>query len=234
MTWTIEPFQMNKYLLGFLCLLFVGRLSAQNVYTDFQSWNALSIEKKVTKNWRIEAEYETRFAENASMIESNLITTAARYKINKNFRLKLGYRLNNEISKRKGNYFENRLFSDLNTKFEYKRFSISIRERYQVDLSTDIEDAFGSYTYHMIRHKTQFAYNLPKTKLEPFAAIEVFQSLNNPYKNGIDKIRTSMGVQFPIKKIADVELMYRYQIRNNYISKYLKSHIAGLKVSFTL
>lgn len=226
---------MNKLI--FLLIVFAvltSKVSGQQEYTDFQSWNSLAVEAKLHKKIQFELRYELRLAANATLLESNLFGGSMSYKISKHLRIKSGYRLNYEYNLNKGTHTEYRIFVDFDAKLKMKRFELKYRERYQRDKTQQYDDMFSQYPFHMLRHKLELNYNIRKMKLEPFFSHEIFQSLNNPYQNVVEKYCLSLGFKHPVTKHIEMKIQYRYQTRNNYVNSYQKSHIAAVKLTYAL
>ena len=58
-----------------------------------------------------------------------------------------------------------------------------------------------------LRQKFSFQYNIRKTKLDPVLATEYFFRLNE----GVNKLRSTISVSYPINKQLDFDLAYRIQ-----------------------
>ena len=58
-----------------------------------------------------------------------------------------------------------------------------------------------------LRQKFTIDYNLKKTKLHPSIAGEYFLTL----KDGVNKLRSTLGLGYPLSKKLDFELVYRIQ-----------------------
>ena len=80
-----------------------------------------------------------------------------------------------------------------------------------------------------LRQKFSLAYNIPKTKLTPKIATEYFLNL----EDGINKLRSTVGVSHPITKKLNFDLAYRIQ-QEFYVSNPETLFIFEGKLSYDL
>lgn len=223
---------ISKFIFLFLFVLLCFNVQGQT--EDFQSWNSLSVKKKINKKFTLYGEQEMRFRNNASILDKSVTELGGAYSINKYVKLKTTYRLTYNNDMEDGVYFDNRLYFDLVLKKKFDRFKFSFRERYQQNFAVENDDEFSYYNFRYLRHQLSLEYNLPKTSIEPFCAAELYQSLNNPIQNGIDKQRYTLGVLFPINKSIAFKIYYRFQKNAKLYTKEKNDYILGLGVKFDL
>jgi hypothetical protein len=96
---------------------------------------------------------------------------------------------------------QNRFYADVYYKNKLsKRFSYAVRNRWQTQGYL--------YGYKMtLRQKFALDYNIRKTKLAPSIATEYFLNL----EDGINKLRSTIALGYPLAKKLDFELAYRIQ-----------------------
>ena len=109
------------------------------------------------------------------------------------------------------------------------RFSFGLRERWQYTYRPEAKDKKYAFNYddddylsgytlqpvkgkgkHVLRSRLQIDYNIPNCKLDPFVNAEMFSD-----KNGIQKMRYQVGMDYKIKKQHVLSLTYRYQHVNS-------------------
>ncbi|MDP7567513.1 MAG: DUF2490 domain-containing protein, partial [Flavobacteriales bacterium] len=94
-----------------------------------------------------------------------------------------------------------RIYADVNYKNKFsKRVGFSVRNRWQTQ--------GDEFAYKMtLRQKFVLDYNIRKTKLAPSIATEYFLNL----EHGINKLRSTIALGYPLNKKLDFDLAYRIQ-----------------------
>tara|TARA_B100000780_G_scaffold62454_1_gene40512 strand:+ start:791 stop:1432 length:642 start_codon:yes stop_codon:yes gene_type:complete len=168
---------------------------------DFQTWHSVSLNKKIIKKINLSIKTGLRLRENSSQYSKQFTDVKIKRKYNKRFSGSLGYRYINKWDNALNISNQNRFYTDVNYKNRFsKRISYSLRNRWQ---------AQGDFLeYKMtLRQKFTIDYNLKKTKLSPSIAGEYFLTL----KDGVNKLRSTLGLGYPLSKKLDFELVYRIQ-----------------------
>ncbi len=187
----------------------------------------MSLEWGVTKKISLWAEQEFRFEENASRMGSYNSVVGVQYKIHSLIRVSGAYRYTFKHDNKEINEQDHRLYADLLIRYKLNRVTLGYRPRYQMVFQQPTDEAFSHYNPQHLRHKLSVKYNIPKSPVTPFADCEMYESLNNPVKNSVEKIRYTAGVDYAINKIVTLELYYRYEQRSDYIHKNQVSNILG-------
>ena len=186
----------NSFLLLLICTL-----SAYSQQNDFQSWSSIKISKKIYKRTNLAVKEGIRFRENSSLISKNYTDIKISHRIKKtDFEVSVGYRFSNDfdldfISENKYRYY-----SDFSSKYKYKRFKISFRDRVQYQGNSS-----GFST--LFRQKLDVSYNVRKTPFEPFLQFEFFINMDEEF----EKLRYTIGFSQPIFKDLNADLFYRIQ-----------------------
>jgi hypothetical protein len=201
--------------LSLICCFIPFVLFAQEA--DFQSWSKAEVQYKLHKKLSSSLSQGYRLRENASLPDKGFTTLSLVYKLDKNLKVGLGYRLNENFDLDQKVSFQNRFFTDVYLRKKSKRWLFKNRLRYQ-----------NQNQKHTIRNKLGASYNLRKTSLEPFAAAEVFYSLNL-----ISKLRYTLGASYPISKKLSLDLFYRIQDEIN-IDKPTDLYILGTALKFKI
>jgi len=182
-------------------LLLFCSLSAFAQENDFQSWYSVSLNKKIIKKTNLAVKTGLRLRENSSLYAKQFTDVKIKRKYNKRISYAVGYRYINKWNIAMDISNQNRFYADINYKNKLsKRFSYAVRNRWQT--SGDL------YGYKMtLRQKFALDYNIRKTKLAPGIATEYFLTL----EDGINKLRSTIALGYPLAKNLDFDLAYRVQ-----------------------
>jgi hypothetical protein len=173
-------------------------LSQEN---DFQTWYSLSVNKKIVKKLNVKLKSGLRIRENSSLYSKQFFDLKMQLKYNKRISLSSGYRYATNWDKIFQISNNHRFYIDLSYKNKIiKRLSYSIRNRWQ-----NQGDIYGYNT--TLRQKFLLAYNIRKTKFTPSIATEYFLKIDD----GINKLRSTISMSYPITKNLDIDLAYRIQ-----------------------
>ena len=186
----------NSFLLLLICTL-----SAYSQQNDFQSWNSIKISKKIYKRTNFSVKEGIRFRENSSLISKNFTDVKISHRIKKtDFEVSVGYRFSNDFDLDFTSENKYRYYSDFSSKYKYKRFKFSLRDRFQLQGNN------SNYTA-IFRQKTEVSYNVRKTPFEPFVQLELFINFNQQF----EKLRYTTGFSYPIMKDLNATIFYRIQ-----------------------
>ena len=169
--------------------------------SDLQSWYVFSVNKKIVKKTDLAIKSGLRLRENSTLYSKSFFDVRIKRKLSKKFTLGAGYRhaINRDI--RFNFSVAHRFYSDINYKNKlYKRISYSIRNRWQKQGSMD---SFKT----TLRQKFSLMYNIRKTKLKPEISTEYFFR----FLDGINKLRSTLSVSYPITSHIGLDLAYRIQ-----------------------
>ena len=182
-------------------LLLFCSLSAFAQENDFQSWYSVSLNKKIIKKTNLAVKTGLRLRENSSLYAKQFTDVKIKRKYNKRISYAVGYRYINKWNIAMDIANQNRFYADVNYKNKLsKRFAYAVRNRWQTQGSL--------YGCKMtLRQKFALDYNIRKTKLSPSIATEYFLTL----EDGINKLRSTIALGYPLNKKLDFELAYRIQ-----------------------
>ncbi len=190
---------MKKILISIFIFSSSFYLTAQE--NDFQSWHSMSLKKEINKTTDFNLKAGVRFRENSSLFAKNFIDLRCKKELNKRISVSLGYRYINSSNREFILLKQNRFYFDLNYKNKFsKRLSYSVRNRWQNQTSI--------YKYERVfRQKFSLEYNVRKTKITPYCAVEYF---SNSFDQ-INKLRSTIALSYPISKDIDIDFAYRMQ-----------------------
>ena len=208
----------NSFLLLLICTL-----SAYSQQNDFQSWSSIKISKKIYKRTNLSVKEGIRFRENSSLISKNFTDVKISHRIKKtNFEVSVGYRFSSDFDLDFTSENKYRYYSDFSSKYKYKRFKISFRDRVQYQGNSS-----GFST--LFRQKLDVSYNVRKTPFEPFLQFEFFINMDEEF----EKLRYTIGFFQPIFKDLNADLFYRIQQTLN-TDNPENMFIIGTKLSYKL
>ena len=190
---------MRRILISIFLIFPLFFLSAQE--NDLQSWHSFSLKNKINKTTDINLKVGARFRENSSLLDKNFLEARLKKELNKRTSISTGYRNTFNYDTEFVLVKQNRFYFDLIYKNKLtKRLSYSIRNRWQNQVS--IYQSARNF-----RQKFSLEYNVRKTKLTPYCAVEYF---SNSFDH-INKLRSTISLSYPISKDIDVDFAYRMQ-----------------------
>ena len=184
-----------------ILLLFFFSFSGFAQENDFQTWYSVSLNKKIIKKTNFSVKTGLRLRENSSLYTKQFADVKIKRKYNKRISYAVGYRYINKWDIAFNISDQNRFYADVIYKNKFsKRFSYAVRNRWQYQ-----GDFFG---YKMtLRQKFALDYNIKKIKLTPSISTEYFLTL----EDGINKLRSTIALGYPLAKKLDFELAFRIQ-----------------------
>ena len=190
---------MRRILISIFLIFPLFFLSAQE--NDLQSWHSFSLKNKINKTTDINLKVGARFRENSSLLDKNFLEVRLKKELNKRTSISTGYRNTFNYDTEFVLVKQNRFYFDLIYKNKLtKRLSYSIRNRWQNQVSI-------YQSGRTFRQKFSLEYNIRKTKLTPYCAVEYF---SNSFDH-INKLRSTISLSYPISKDIDVDFAYRMQ-----------------------
>lgn len=203
---------------------------------DFETWNSVRLNYKITKKWRIGLEEQFRFSNNSSELEGFFTELSTRYKFSKFIYGGIGFRYitqNDNVGKIQGLENHVRFHFDLGVKHEIQRFNLEYRLRFQTKNELGISKEEGDYANNRLRLKAGTDYNIKNWKLDPEFSAEISYHFEKEEENGFDNFRFTVGTQYKTKSFGKIGLYYRMQRELNAI--YPKTtNIIRFKYTYTL
>lgn len=200
---------------------------------DFGMWYTISAEKKIDKKWSVGIDADFRTRNDAKTADRWTVGVGASYKICKHLKASASYTLLVDNNAEKITYNDDGAYNNWRPSYwgtrhsvtlsligsvDVGRFSFSLRERWQYiyrpERTTDRFD-FDNVWWedtkvrgkgrNVLRSRLKVDYNIPKCKVDPYAAVELFNSWK------IDKTRYRVGVEWKVTKKHAFDLSYCYQ-----------------------
>jgi hypothetical protein len=155
------------------------------------------------QNMKFQIEEEVRFRENSTLLSREINDLGFSYRFNKYFRAGIFYRIEADYKNADDYAWRNGLYSDMAFRFGFNRFTAGYRLRLQsAKVERDQNDYLLSSFRH--RHKISLEYDIKGIPLVPFIDSELFVDS----KDGINGLRSWIGLEYQIKKIHSVALKY--------------------------
>ena len=210
--------------------------TVQAADNDFGMWYSVSAEKKITKKWSAEIEAEMRTRNDARTWDRWSASASAKYKLTKWLNAEVAYVFLNDNNPEKISYHTNgdynnwrpscwgtrhRFNVSLTGKVGFGGFEVSLRERWQYTYrpeATTLRYDFDNSEWedvavrgkgsNVLRSRLQVEYNIPKSKVDPHASVELFNAWN------VEKVRYTVGADWKIRKKHVIGVNYIYQSIN--------------------
>jgi hypothetical protein len=206
-----------------------------NVYpqeTDFQTWYNADIKAEFFKKLDVVVSPEIRTFDNSSRIATMLCEIDFSIPITKYFRIGGIYRPEVDIS---GDYASkrNRFCIYGEAQYKLKRFRLNYRGIYQQEYKDYNNSESGHIPIIQHRQKIGLKYNIKNSKITPSASVEMFFNLRPIEDKGQNKLRASIGLEYPINKKLSCAISYKFQ-REYYVKNPQTAHIISLSLGYEL
>lgn len=195
-------------LLALSCSTFLFAQSTDKVGMN----TSVEVSKKVLPGLELSLEEEFRFRDNFSDFDRFSTTLGLSYKFNSYLKAGGAYNLinYNHPSLKKDWEIRHRYYFFAQGSYEYNRFTISLRERFQ---STFRQGVYQTDTRAnpklYLRSRLELSYDIRKSNFEPYVSCEFYNSLNSKTGNGMDQISCIVGAKYKINKRNSLELYYK-------------------------
>ena len=223
-------------------------LKAQSLWTSAE----VRVKAPKTLNGFVEAEFRTH--DGISSAERWAGTVGLDYKLFSFLKATAGYTYIHQQTvtetTKKGNIIpsywqpKHRASFALTGSVDWKRFSFSLRERYQYtyrtgqsvpkfdsDGITPKDDEIVEAKHkHVLRSRLEVEYNIAKSKFTPYVSCELYNSLSDSF--AVEKTRWTIGSSYKINKKNSVSLYYRYIANGDEDEE--GGHVIGVGYKFNL
>jgi hypothetical protein len=219
---------MNKRLFSPVILFIACNAFAQ--INDAGLWTSISLEKKISKRISLVASEELRFNENISELGTFFTEIGPQFKFYKGLNAGISYRF---IQKRRldDSYsVRHRINTDLSYRFKIKDFTLSLRERYQVQYGENYFTGESETANTTLRSKLSLKYRINK-KWDATVFGEIF----NPLFEGetyISDFRIGAGIDYQIIKPLGVEVFYLINKELN-VANPTTDYVGGLGITYS-
>lgn len=191
-----------------MCVFPFSQLRAQD---EFGSSLSVGVTKKILPGLNISLEEDFRLRDNLQTVDRFSTTAELSYRFNKYVKVGGAYNLINYNHPTKDWEVRHRYYFYATGSYRIDRFTISLRERFQSTYRVGVsETAKRANPKLYLRSRVEVEYDIRKSKFEPFASVEFYNTLNDPQKNEMDRIRYTIGSKYKLNKQHAFNLFYRY------------------------
>lgn len=218
-----SEYSIMKTIRNSIFLILIFSFSAFSQQNDFQNWSSFKLTKKIYKRTNVAVKQGLRLRENSSLLSKTFTDVKLSHRIKKtDLVFAVGYRFSDDYDIHFSSEYKQRYYFDFSSKYDYKRFKISLRDRLQYQGN-------NSSFKPLFRQKTELSYNVRKTPFEPYVQFEFFLNFEEQF----EKLRYTAGFSYPILKKLNANLFYRIQQELN-ASNPENLFILGTSLSYKL
>lgn len=199
---------------------------------DAGLWTSVNFEVKLIKKLSLNISEELRFNENITELGAAFTDAGLSYKLNKHFQFAVNYRFTQRH--RVDNYysFRHRFYTDIKYSKKFKPFDISLRTRFQDQISDIGRASDGGVPEYYLRNKLSMKLDLDKA-YKPYISFELFSPLNYPRMYAFNGIRAAAGVEYEFSKHHKIDVYYMIQKEMN-VKNPETDFVLGLGYSYKL
>ena len=189
-------------------LLTIHTLSAQD---DLGSSLSADITKRIIPGLNLSLEEDFRLRDNLSEVDRFSTTLELSYKPWKFLKLGGAYNLINYNHETKGWEVRHRYYFFATGSYRFNRFTVSLRERFQSTYRVGVKETSKRANPKLyLRSRLEVEYDIRNCKFEPFASVELYNTLNDPQGNKMNKLKYTAGSKYKLNKRNSLQLYYRY------------------------
>ena len=189
-------------------LLTIHTLSAQD---DLGSSLSTDITKRIIPGLNLSLEEDFRLRDNLSEVDRFSTTLELSYKPWKFLKLGGAYNLINYNHETKGWEVRHRYYFFATGSYRINRFTVSLRERFQSTYRVGVKETSKRANPKLyLRSRLEVEYDIRNCKFEPFASVELYNTLNDPQGNKMNKLKYTAGSKYKLNKRNSLQLYYRY------------------------
>lgn len=199
---------MKRTIMIILPVLLCLGVNAQN---DMENAFSAEISKKITSKLTASLEEEFRLCDNFGRIDRFSTTLELSYKVCNFLKGGGAYNLINYNHPTKDWEIRHRYYFFLTGSYKLQRFSFSLRERFQSTYRAGVkETAKRANPKLYLRSRLKVEYDIRRSRFEPYASVEWYNTLNDPRGNSMDRLKYLIGCGYKFNKRNALQLYYRY------------------------
>jgi Protein of unknown function (DUF2490). len=198
---------------------------------DLGMYTSVEVSRKIVSKLEVSLEEEFRLRDNLNEIDRFSTALQLSYKFCPYLKAGGAYNLINYNHPTKDWEIRHRYYFFVQGSYEFNRFTISLRERFQSTYRQGVsETSTRANPKQYIRSKVALSYNIKNSSFEPYTSCEFYNSLNNKTGNGLDKIGFILGTKYKINNKNSLDLYYKY-VNFDEDEDETNSHIIGIGYS---
>lgn len=206
-------------------------LSAQ---TEVRFFGSGEVSYKFNKRLQASLGQEVRLADGFSSMLRSATSAGLSWRFNKYLKASGGYLFIYQNRYEDGWEKRNRFYAQLTAQYKLGRFIFSLRERYQTTYRVGVSATSTRANPKMyLRSRVMCELDIQKSKFSPYLSAEYYNTINDPQKNELTKIRYSLGTNLKLDKKSSINLYFRYVTEKD-DDDVEGSNIIGLSYSFNI
>ena len=214
--------------IGFLLGTIKPGISQQS---DFQCWPQLQVGYNLSDKFKLSLEEEVRLRENVSKIKKELTDLGLTYRVNKNLRFSLKYRLELSYKNPDQKTWRSGLYGDIQLRHKMQRFQADYRLRFQSPKIESFSEVSSLNQWLTNRHKAGLQYDIKGIPLAPGIEAEIFIPIGRQQPLIIDEYRLWVGLSYALNNKNEIGIKYGIQQEVN-VADPLRAYI--LSISYSL
>lgn len=159
------------------------------------------VTKSLSQRWEVGLEEELRLQNNLTQYDRSVTSATVEYAILPK-RLKAGalYSFLNVYNNDHLYQNRHRYALMLRARQEIGNIRLSLRVRYQSTYKQEVSKTYKINPENYLRTKLEIAYKMRRSRWEPSLSGELFYTLNDPYRNVVDRIRTEFVLDYRLDR----------------------------------
>lgn len=214
---------MSKHLAVFFLAIALF-CKAQARINDAGLWLSAALEKKLNQRASLQLKQGLRMYENFTEVGQTYTDLSFSYMLYKGLTASVAYRFSQAKQIDNRYSLRHRAALDIAYRYKYKRLIFIFRERFQFQYRNVGTSETGNVPRLYLRTKFTLKYDL-KRKITPYVAVEMYNPLNNPKREWIDRMRYRAGLEYEINKHHTLDLyglmdqqLFRKNARYDYVA----------------
>lgn len=195
-------------------------------------WSGAELQLPFSKAFRVTLLPELRLT-NEGRIDDFIIEAEAQLRIHKLLQPIISYRYYRFYDD-PGEYFNGqRLGAGINSSVELGRFKLSNRIYFFQRLINRYGYGYSIETRRELRQGIKIAYNIRRTKLEPFVQAMIYYDISPDRDHEFSRVRIRTGLEYPFSKRSSIDLFFQIQDKLN-TSNPLRTYTIGIFYNYKL
>ena len=217
-------------LIAFSLLLLSNRAISQDLYG---LWTGVEVTKPLSNSLSVSVSPELRTTTSPFVVDDMLLEASIAFKPLKWLQIVGGYRYSRFYESDFDDRFNGHRYSiAMRPKFDLGRFSFSYRGQYQRSMIYWYDMGYSIETKDNFRNRLQITYDVPNSKVEPFASGELYYDLTSGKQKEFSRLRVRAGVTYPLNKRNEIEVFVQYQTKLN-AKTHETSYVLGIFYNFS-
>jgi hypothetical protein len=230
---------MKKWLIISVCLSLAvyGNAQAVEDVSDVELWTGVSLKYNFNKRLQFKLEEQLRLKDNLTtfsqlLTEGTLTYDPGKIEFLKPLELSIGSRYvvdNDTEGKQQGIEYFFRYNLDAEYKFDFGRFYVDYRFRFQSRNELGITELDGDIPVNDLRHRIGFKYNFDDWKLDPKLQVELFSRNDDQTTYNFSRFRLRLGSDYSFVKRQDLDFFLLYE---QTVGKVVPERIYGIGLGY--